>query len=325
VKKQMTDIGVVMMLTFPDLKRKPELENLGRFAWVLKPFGTPELEQAISRVLGLDPIKADPPLKTGRPHVGRALNILVAEDTPFNQKFILRLLQRWNCRARLVENGRQTLNALQEDRFDVILMDIQMPEINGLEVARRIREREKQSGGHIPIIAMTAHAVKGDRERCLEAGMDDYVSKPIDAAKLSKAIERLTAKTDKTSDPTDTSGVVDPDLLLHAFDGDTVFFKEVVEVFLSDYPCLLDNLRRAQRERNGELLMRSAHSLKGMLKNFQADAAAGVAFELEDRGRAEVFEGVQAGIDKLADQILAVAQGLRRLLEQPSDRPQDGN
>jgi len=224
-----------------------------------------------------------------------------------------------------------------------------MPEMDGLTATKEIRRREAEiwdegkkfeaqssklddnpseelsaisfqhtaSGvrHRVPIIAMTAHAIKGDRERCLDAGMDEYISKPIDSDRLFEAIENLTKKAIDLKAAADGAAIINKELLLHAFDGDWSFLKEVVEVFLSDYPRLTDDLRRASIERDSDLLMRSAHSLKGMLKNFQADSAAEIAFELEKSGKSEDFDGVQERIEILENRIIEVDQMLRDMVK----------
>jgi HPt (histidine-containing phosphotransfer) domain-containing protein len=165
---------------------------------------------------------------------------------------------------------------------------------------------------------MTAHVVKGDRERCLEAGMDEYVSKPIDSDKLFEAIERLTQAPGITKPVAASPVTVDNTLLLKAFDGDWDFLKEVVEVFLDDYPRLLNNLRRSFNDDDCDTFMRAAHSLKGMLKNFRAETAAEVAFDLEKKGKEADLSGVQADIDSLAAQIAEIDNKLRNMIEQHS-------
>ncbi len=364
VRQNISDADIIMMLTFPHLRRKQELEKLGITTSVLKPVGALELETVILNFLGI--AKPEPDLTVKAPQrvirvPSRPLKILVAEDTPFNQKFILRLLERWNHQATLVENGRQALEASNRDTFDIVLMDVQMPEMDGLEATRKIREREDGMGKsegerrnaekelkaqsskpevkelevrgqntnsasrippsdskRIPIIAMTAHVIKGDRERCLEAGMDEYVSKPIDSDKLFEAIETLTRGPD-ISKAAAGPVALDNKLLLKAFDGDWDFLKEVVEVFLDDYPRLLDTLRRSFNEGDSDTFMRSAHSLKGMLKNFQAETAAEVAFDLEKKGKEKDLDGVQADIESLADQIVEVDKMLRGIIEHMSN------
>ncbi len=314
-----SDLRLVMMLTFPRLKRKNEFAQLGIAAGVVKPPGRTELYETVLEALAVKK-RRQQQITAARRHAplrpARSLKVLVAEDTPFNQKFILRLLERWQHHATLVENGRQVLEALQKERFDIVLMDVQMPKMDGLEATRAIRASEQDSGEHIPIVAMTAHAVKGDQERCLQSGMDEYVSKPIDADKLFNIVERLALPPDpleKTAAPT---AELDREMLLAAFDHDWDFFTEVVEVFFEDYPRLMDNLEQGLAQGDGDGLMRAAHSLKGMLRNFQAEDAAEIAFELEKKGKAGQLEGMKIGIEQLARHLAALEQQLRRLLEE---------
>jgi HPt (histidine-containing phosphotransfer) domain-containing protein len=166
---------------------------------------------------------------------------------------------------------------------------------------------------------MTAHAIKGDREQCLKAGMNEYVSKPIDSNILFEAIEALTRKTDDSKQAADVTEVVDKSLLLNAFDGDWSFLEEVVEVFLSDYPRLLDDLHRAHKEGDSDLLMRSGHSLKGMLINFQADSAAEIAFEIEKMGKSKNFEEVRTKIEEMTVRITEVDKMLQDIVKQQPD------
>ncbi|MFH1242162.1 MAG: response regulator [Pseudomonadota bacterium] len=113
----------------------------------------------------------------------------MAEDNPVNQKLAVKMLEKRGHRVVVASDGRQAMEALDRESFDLILMDVQMPGMDGFETTKAIREKEEREGGHIPIVAMTAHAIKGDRERCLEAGMDDYVPKPIRAEELFRVIE----------------------------------------------------------------------------------------------------------------------------------------
>jgi PAS domain S-box-containing protein len=322
IKQQISDAGLIMLLTFPHLRRKAELEELGITASLVKPFGASELKGIILNILGIDKAGADRMAKAQRKAIrtpSRTLNVLAAEDTPFNQKFIQRLLDRWNHRVTLVGNGMDALEALKKQSFDVVLMDVQMPKLNGLETTQAIRIEEQQTKRHIPIIAMTAHAIKGDRERCLEAGMDAYVSKPIDADKLFDTIEKLTQDPEIKKTAENLSPALDKAMLLNAFEGDWDFLKEVVDVFLSDYPKLLEDLRTASRNGNSDTLMRAAHSLKGMLKNFQADPAANVAFELEKKGKSDNFDGVPEAIDNLTAQVAELEKTLKGIIEQQDD------
>lgn len=123
----------------------------------------------------------------------RSLHILIAEDNPINQKLAVRLLQKQGHTSIVANNGREAFETWTRQPFDAILMDMMMPEMDGLEATIAIREREKTTGTHIPIIAITANAMTGDREKCLAAGMDEYISKPVDIAQLYEALDKLTA------------------------------------------------------------------------------------------------------------------------------------
>lgn len=324
---------IILMLTFTHLKRKSECAGLGISATLLKPFGARELVQALARAQGagpgLLPSAPEPgaaPSTAGEPELKehsavsppdgpeRALRVLVAEDTPVNQKFILRLLDRWGHTTVLVDDGRKALAEVAERAFDVVLMDVQMPEMDGLEASAAIRRMEAGSNRHTPIIAMTAHAIKGDRERCLAAGMDDYLSKPIDAGKLKQIIERLT-QTDSPPEAA-TAGEGSEPGLLKAFENDWYFFAEVADVFFSDYPRQLDSLRASAQSGDAATFRRAAHSLKGVLRNFQDEGAAEKAFLLESRGQSGDLAGVEPMIEELAADVKRLEVRLRRLIEE---------
>jgi PAS domain S-box-containing protein len=311
---------VIMMLTFQHLKRRAEFDELSVQANVVKPLHPLELQDAICIVLGLKtaPPRPKPTLRPPPPGISdQPLKILVAEDTPFNQAFIMRLLEKHGYHAALVENGTQVLEAMSRHLFDLVLMDVQMPEMDGFEATHEIRKLEKQTGNHIPIVAMTAYAVKGDRERCLAAGMDEYVSKPISSEKLFEAIKALLpGASGETPEPEKDAPALDQQSLLNAFDHDWNLFKELVEIFISDYPQMLAALQDAAGARDSETLSRAAHSLKGMLRNFQAEAAADTAFELEKMGKAGQLEGQDELIEKLDRQIAGVDKQLQNLVSQ---------
>jgi len=177
-----------------DLQRAREL---GASAYLVKPVRPSELLDTIMTVKGAAVIEkkmAQPITERIPSEPGQKFKILLAEDNVINQKVALHLLEKRGHQVAVVENGQQVLEKLAREEFDIVLLDIQMPVMNGFEVTRKIREQEKESGKHLSIVAMTAHAMKGDRERCLEAGMDDYVSKPLYPEELHKAIERAWLK-----------------------------------------------------------------------------------------------------------------------------------
>jgi CheY-like chemotaxis protein len=305
------------------LKRKAEFQKLGVKASATKPLNPPGLLNLLQVALDLKPAaKAQPPKtpETARKAAIGGLKILVAEDTPFNQTFILRLLEKNNFHPILVENGRQAVEAFDPELFDVVLMDVQMPEMDGFEATREIRNKEARSGGHIPIIAMTAYATEGDRERCLEAGMDSYVSKPISAPKLFKAMEALVPSPpeEELDAPEDDqkSGTIELDGLIKSFENNHDLFEELVEIFINDYPQMLGTLRHTLKSNDAKTLTRTAHSLKGMLRNFQAESAADTAYSLEQMGRNGTLDDADRIVDRLTDQLEQVAQRLQQLVRE---------
>ena len=323
--RQMKGLRVAMMLIFPHLKRKSEFAELGVKASAIKPLNPTELLNLLQVAMDLKPAEKTQPPRAPEAKLKapmRALKILVAEDTPFNQTFILRLLEKNGFHPILVENGQQAVEAFDPEMIDVILMDVQMPEMDGFEATREIRKLEAESGDRIPIIAMTAYATEGDRDRCLEAGMDRYVSKPISAAKLFKAIEALVPPTpEEASDPADDgqkSGPLRLDGLLKSFENDHDLFEELVDIFINDYPQMLKTLRTTLKSSDTKTLSRTAHSLKGMLRNFQAEAAADTAYTLERMGRDGTLGDADQIVDSLADQLERIARKLQQLVREIS-------
>jgi len=243
--------------------------------------------------------------------------VLLAEDNPTNQRVALRLLEKLGVRADAVANGLEALAALAAIPYDLVLMDCQMPELDGFETTRRVRDRGSAVLNHaVPIIALTAHAMKGDRERCLAAGMDDYLSKPIDPKAIASALERWlsprrTALTPSTARPaapsapeaviappaaapapaTSTSAATppeaeepacfDPQSLRDRLMGDEELAREILQEFLSDMEHQLGGLREAFTSCEGEAVRRRAHQIKGACGNVGALAMQQIALELE--------------------------------------------
>ena len=193
----------------------------------------------------------------------------------------------------LAGDGKEAIAALEKGSYDLILMDVQMPEMGGLEATTAIRTVEESSNTHVPIVAMTAHAMKGDRERCLEAGMDAYISKPIKPQELYEVIE--SAVLDVVEAEPGMLGearltpAFDRDGALARVDGDFELFKEVVALFVEDGPRLLSQIRASIQHRDGEGLERAAHQLKSTVGNFDAYEAFEAALRLEAMGSASDF------------------------------------
>ncbi|MGA8280667.1 MAG: response regulator, partial [Desulfobacterales bacterium] len=227
--------------------------------------------------------------------------------------------------AVVVENGRLVIERLSETSFDLILMDVQMPIMDGYEAARAVRAAEsgKDNEHHIPIVAMTAHATKGDREQCLAAGMDDYLSKPISSGKLLDILRRFANEKYGTQAPTrvhdageeihEPPTFIDKQLLRDAFDQDWEFFKEIVDLFMIDFPRMIDLLRETLKAGDAAAFSRNAHAVKGMVRLFQAEEAAMMAQSLEERGRNGDLAGAAEGVDRLVvalDHLKTVLIGL---------------
>lgn len=308
---------VMMMLTATQRRNRADFQKLAIKATLTKPVRPSDLQDAILIALGRVKRMADEKPKDQKPGPQhRALKILVAEDTLFNQKLILRLLGRWGHQAVIAENGRSAVKALSKEHFDLVFMDVQMPEMDGFEATREIRKMEAQTGRRTPIIAMTAHAMKGDRERCLEAGMDDYVSKPISSDALFQAIQALAPADREDKQPAEAplekkDGIpIDKEALLNAFDHDLDFLKEAVDIFMSEYPQMMERIREAIRAGDATVLERAAHALKGMIGNFQAELPAKTALSLEKMGK----NGVLANVDRIFESLTMEIARLEKTL-----------
>jgi len=255
---------------------------------------------------------------------GRSLRVLVVEDNRVNQTLAKRLLEMRGHRVTLAENGRKALDTLARRAFDIVLMDVQMPVMNGLEATAAIRERERGTGRHVPIVALTAHAMRGDRERCLAAGMDTYLLKPIQREQLFATVESLATP----AAPTDAS---EPPARAHAPDasaaavverlgGDEKLARELAEIFLKDLPGLKRRIDRARTARDAEELRLASHALKGAVANFGFHDAAAAALRLERSGKDAALADVDAAWAELERELTRAAGTLRRLLKPAARR-----
>jgi CheY-like chemotaxis protein len=223
-----------------------------------------------------------------------------------NQKLAIGLLGSRGHRVEVAGNGRAALAAVAARHFDLVLMDIQMPEMDGLEATKMIRARERGAGSRVPIIAMTAHAMKGDREACLAAGMDGYLSKPIRATKLFETIYQVLSEfTDMTAEP-QAACEMDWNQALEVVQGDRELLREIVDAFLTECPQQLEQIQSSIESQDQEVLHRMAHTLKGAMRYFGASQAFDRAYELECMGRdarfdkaAEQFELLKCDIDRI--------------------------
>ena len=281
------------------------LRGLGVDASLLKPVKAAELLSVILAVL-----RAGARSQKQRRQIRKSAypsRVLVAEDSAINQEVIRRLLEKWGHTAVIADNGLKALSAFENERFDLVLMDLQMPEMNGFEVTAAIRKREHGAGTRIPIIALTAHALKGDRERCIDAGMDDYVSKPIDAEKLFGVVETAASQhRSARSDGEAIPNALDLDGLMKNVDGDSDLVLTLARVFADSSLGQLAEISGAIARGDTEALARGAHSLKGSVGNFGARAAVDAAVQLESiakNGNLSIAGAAFATLEKEVDRL----------------------
>ena len=297
------DLRIIMMSSSVHQRNDDRSLDYGINASLLKPVKAAELLTIIREVLG-----ADVRSQTQRTQAGRRSahpsHILVAEDSPVNQELIRRLLEKWGHTPILAEDGLKALSLFDGETFDLVLMDLQMPEMNGFEATAAIRKRELGAGTRIPIIALTAHALKGDRERCIEAGMDDYVSKPIDAEKLFDAVEAAVSPGARARDDCEAfPKALDLDGLMRNFDGDAELVLRLAGVFGDTCPVQMEQIGDAVRRKDSEALARGAHMLKGTVANFGAHAAVSAVVQLESIARSGDLSSAVSAVAALEKEI----------------------
>ena len=317
--------ATVMMLSSAD--RVDDVEHcrrLGVSGYLNKPISQSDLHDAILTVLGTPAVQqqTDSAL-TDLPPAQRSLKVLLAEDTPANQKLARRILEKRGHVVNLASNGQEAIELLNRSPVDLVLMDVQMPEMDGFEATAAIRQRERNSGQHVPIVAMTAHAMAGDRERCLQAGMDDYIAKPLDARQLIELVERFCRKrANRSSRDGEIKKVdgaskrpLDFGPALKRLEGDVEIFKELAGFFLRDTPMMLEQIRKGVLVADGNLLRHSAHRFKGLVSNFDAHDAVELAAKLEFIGRDGQFAQADGLCDKLEHEAERLSEALRSFCE----------
>ena len=283
---------------------------LGIAAYLIKPIRQSELLDAILIALGRP---SAPPLVTRHTlrEARRKLHVLLAEDNRVNRELVVRWLEKWGHSVVTAHNGREVLAALDapsSQSFDLILMDVQMPDMDGFEATGAIRTREKETGKHLSIVALTAHAMKGDRERCLAAGMDAYVAKPVQPRELLEVMESLTSSPPAAAPATPEEGapVWDRAVALARVEGDALLLAELAGLFVAESPKLLSAVLDATARGDARGLERAAHALKGSVGNFAAYAAFDAALVLELMGR-------QGDLTRAEEACTALKAEMRRL------------
>jgi two-component system, sensor histidine kinase and response regulator len=296
--------------------------ELGISAYLLKPVRQLELREAIARVLGAKEQPGPKPMITpyslnGDSDPKKSLRILLAEDNPVNQKLAVRLLEKRGHHVTVATNGRQALSALEKSSYDLVLMDVQMPEMDGLEATMLLRQQEKLTGHHQAVVAMTALVMKGDRERCMTAGMDGYLSKPIRPQELDEVLDKYLAMDRENHPVVESRDLRECSLceqeLLERIDDDRVFLAELLELFRTDYPKQIRAARVAVAENDAATLQEAGHALKGALGNLAAPAASKIASELESMGKTGDMAMAGTRVTELEGELAKVIQALEGL------------
>jgi PAS domain S-box-containing protein len=248
----------------------------------------------------------------------RRLKVLVAEDNTVNQQLVLAMLNGLGHEVTIVGDGRAAVAAARTGDFDIALLDVHMPDMDGFEATAAIRAFERETGTHLPVAAVTANALEGDREACLAAGMDGYLAKPIRKAELLDVIDRLTGgpvnvpatrpRVPPLGDPS-----FDLDDLLVRVEGNRDLLVKLVDIFRAEYPRLLANLRHRVDTGDARGVEETAHAIRGMVGNFGARSASEAAAALEEMGRARVLTGAGAGVTRLERGVNHLERALIRI------------
>ena len=329
--------AMIMMLTSGD--RSEDIEQcreLGVSAYIRKPIKQSELFDSLVAILAIegtgDSTAADIENSERREIVIPPLRVLLAEDSVVNQKLALALLKKWGHSGTVANNGKEAVELATRETFDVVLMDVQMPEMDGLEATRQIRRSEAGTDRHLPIIAMTAHAMKGDRELCIESGMDDYVSKPVRPWQLINALsqffaedahavgvsreEAVSAATLEDADPAPAEKYrVDWPVALRITQGDRDLLREIAGAFLEESRIVLADLKYALKNDDAKTSQRMAHTIKANFRTFGVNDAHDLAFECEKAGKAGDLKYVAEHLAELQEASKVVSSQLRDFID----------
>ncbi len=325
----------IMMLS---AMRRPDdserCRRLGIQAYLAKPIKPSELLDAMMAALGPLVEGEAPAAATHTETVApqRSLHVLLAEDSPVNQRVAMAMLEKGGHRVTVASNGRQAIAMFTKQPFDLVLMDVQMPEMDGLEATHAIREYEQTAGGHVPIVALTAHAMKGDRDRCLSSGMDAYVTKPIRSKELLRVIASVTASSAPVeaaneSAPADivngngaargSNNGIDWPQALEALDGNRQLLGELIDIFREECPKLRTEIQTAIAGGDLASLRRAAHTLKGALGHLAASNTQELAQQMEDLARRQNLAGATSLWPKLQVELDRLMPELGEFAKQP--------
>ena len=338
---ELASAAVMMLSSAGQSGDRARCRDLGIASYLVKPIKQSELLDTILSALAVlpneeneEPEAIPPPNVESIPvQLQKSLHILLAEDNAVNQRVASRILEKRGHSVVIAHDGREAVEAFASQPFDIILMDVQMPEVDGFEATAAIRAREQSAATPgtqaIPIIAMTAHAMKGDRERCLAAGMNGYVTKPVQASELLAAIETLTpAISAPIANLTNVPALVgdapesareeevvvpafDPETILSHVEDDRELLAEIVELYFEGMPKMMADVETACERSDADALERAGHTLKGSVSNFGAQAAFDAALKVELIGRSRNLEGKELAVQELQQEIARLTDAMR--------------
>jgi PAS domain S-box-containing protein len=315
------DVKLIMLTSFGQAGHAQEAVRAGVAGYLTKPVDEADLHDCLVEVLlgegpGKRPLVTRHSLQEARP--APSARVLVAEDNPVNQKVAVRILEKLGCRVDVADNGAEAVSACERTAYAAVFMDGQMPILDGFEATARIRERETGTARRTPIVAMTASAMQGDRERCLAAGMDDYISKPVSPEAIEAVLGRLLASVEPApggeaaAPGAEGEPPVDEAVLatLWGIDSDGTLLGEVIDTFLRIAPLRLSSLGKAVAKKDAAALERTAHSFLGSCANIGAKGMANACARLEEAGRAGGVEGTAAVVAQLEKDLAKVRGAL---------------
>ena len=314
--------AMIMMLTSAGQRGDAaRCRELGIVAYLLKPIRKSELLGAILTVLGQRPDAPATDFVTRHTlsEAHKKLRILVAEDNLVNQRLVIRMLEKMGHVPKVAQDGQEAISLVASESFDLVFMDVQMPQMDGLTATRKIRESETAKRTHIPIVAMTAHAIKGDKEHCLEAGMDGYVSKPVSSKQIEEVIATILGADDKAETVKEmkmrpnSTGAWNRNKALEKVDWDEQLLSEVVQIFLEESPKQIEDLHRSLADGNMGLLERTAHSLKSELSYLGLPDSSQKARDLEQVAHVGDVKQATSLVAALDAEIYAVRQEMQNI------------
>ncbi len=334
--EEIKDVNIIILTSLGTRGDTADIRKIGCSGYLIKPVKESLLMETIAAVL------ADPKAKTETPSMitshtvkdtkFQSIRILLAEDNPINQKVTEKVLEKAGYHLDIVGNGKLAVEAFEKKKYHIILMDVQMPEMDGLEATRKIRLMEKDTKHKTTIIAMTAYALKGDFEMCIDAGMDDYLSKPIEPQQMLEKIfgwvkvwfdsskpevtKRKKVKDNEKNAPSKKmeepmEPVVDIQSAMARFDNDEAFYKEMVGEFLKYVPGQVEAMMEAESSGDAEAVKANSHSIKGAAGNLSANRLESIARELENKGRDNDLSDINKLIDILKKEITELKEFIK--------------